>query len=94
MVRLLQILPAVIIFLISLSSWGEQLYAPNGIGVLIPDNTGRSRGMGGAGIASNDGMNVTFGNPALNSSFKNPWYALGLVYNRTTTHIEGSESLP
>jgi hypothetical protein len=92
MIRMIRILPAVIIFFAAIPILGESIYAPNGIGILVPDNTGISRGMGGAGIAANDGMNMLLGNPALDSSYKNPWYALGLVYNRATTYTGGSES--
>jgi len=59
----------------------------NGIGMLVPDDSGRSRGMGGAGIAVDDGKNLLQGNPALISSFKNPSYGFGVTYDRVSTNI-------
>ena len=44
-------------------------YAANGIGNVIADDYGRSRGMGGAGIANSDGMNILRDNPALIAAF-------------------------
>ena len=92
MARLLWILPAVMILFASVPSWCEPPYAPNGIGVLVPDYSGKAMGMGGAGISAADGMNMSLENPALDSSFKNPWYGLAMVYNRSTTHIDGAEA--
>ncbi len=58
----------------------------NGIGMLIPDDSGRSRGMGGAGIAVDDGKNLIQGNPALISSFKDASYGIGVTYDRVSTN--------
>ena len=64
----------------------------NGIGTLIPDDSGRARGMGGAGIAVDDGKNLLQGNPALISSFKNASYGFGISYDRASTHISSGEN--
>jgi hypothetical protein len=93
MKRFLWIVPAIMVFFASAPAWCEPPYAANGIGVLVPDYTGKSRGMGGAGIAAADGMNMSLENPALDSSFKNPSYALAMVYNRSSTYFGGAETM-
>lgn len=65
----------------------------NGIGVIVDDNTGRSRGMGGAGMAIDDGWSLNRGNPALISSFKKPAYGIGFLYNRAVIKPQEGSSL-
>ena len=59
----------------------------NGIGTLVPDDSGRARGMGGAGIAVDDGKSFLMGNPALISSFKKPSYGFSVSYDRVNTGL-------
>ncbi|MFC1693328.1 hypothetical protein ACFL1R_07480 [Candidatus Latescibacterota bacterium] len=68
------------------------IYSANGIGIIIQDEGGRSSGMGGAGIAYDDGNNLLRGNPALLSSFKDFTYFLGAYYDHNTAFTGGSES--
>ncbi|MBT4482992.1 MAG: hypothetical protein HOC71_04855 [Candidatus Latescibacteria bacterium] len=73
-------------------AWCNPIYSSNGIGMIIPDDAGRSTGMGGAGIASGDEMNMMRDNPALLASFNNHLYSIGANYNRNTAFTGGKES--
>jgi len=64
-------------------------YAANGIGDVIADDYGRSRGMGGAGAANGDGMSVLRDNPALIGRFDSFSFAFGALY----THVNGTISV-
>ena len=55
----------------------------NGIGAVVGDNIGISRGMGGAGIADDNGWNMLLSNPAVSSTFRKPAYGIGLLYSRS-----------
>jgi hypothetical protein len=65
----------------------------NGFGAEAADNYGRSRGMGGAGLAADDGWSMLRGNPALISTFKKPIYGIGFIFNRIDTKPAGESSL-
>ena len=73
------------------SAYCNPIYSSNGIGLVIPDNYGRSRGMGGSGIADGDGMNVLRGNPALLGSFQKHSLSVGLSHDRNTAYIGESD---
>jgi hypothetical protein len=75
------------------SAWCETPSSANGLGDIIADNSGRSRGMGGAGLAVDDGWSLLRGNPALVSTFKKPAYGLGFLYNRVVTRPGGGGSI-
>ena len=80
-----------IFILVTPLGWCGSPYSANGIGVLIPDDFGISRGLGGAGIALDNGRNALRENPALIASFTKPSYSFDVVYNRTTTYTGGTE---
>ncbi|MFC1541342.1 OmpP1/FadL family transporter [Candidatus Latescibacterota bacterium] len=67
-------------------------YSANGIGDIIADDFGRSRGMGGAGIADTDGINLIRDNPALNTTFEQFTFSFGAMYGVTNTNISNGES--
>jgi hypothetical protein len=71
--------------------WSGSLYSVNGLGILIPDDAGRPRALGGAGIAVGDGMNMMRGNPALMASFSNPSYGIATVYDNGKTFTADSQ---
>jgi hypothetical protein len=48
----------------SVPSWCEPPYAPNGIGVLVPDYSGKAMGMGGAYTALANDITAAYWNPA------------------------------
>ena len=66
-------------------------YAANGLGTIIPDDVGRSRSLGSAGIALGDGVNMMRGNPALPATFSNHSYSISMLYDRTKTFTGGSD---
>ena len=68
------------------------IYSANGIGMVIPDDAGRPKGMGGAGIADDDGKNLLRENPALLSSFTNHSFSVGVSYRRNTAFTGGADS--
>jgi hypothetical protein len=86
---------AVLAAFLSLSApaWCGTPSSANGIGVVIDDNLGRSKGMGGAGIAVGGGLSELRGNPALISTFKAPAYGFGFNYNRVATHPNGGGTI-
>lgn len=67
-------------------AWGDgQPFGANGLGLIVDDNAGRSRGMGGAGIASADGVNMLRSNPALLTTFDRAMYCVSMLYNNSST---------
>ncbi|MHB9029232.1 MAG: outer membrane protein transport protein [Candidatus Latescibacterota bacterium] len=68
-------------------------YGANGLGTYMEDNTGRSRGMGGSGAASLDGLSLLRSNPALLSTFDRPFYGIGMLYTRSSTATGKSGTL-
>ena len=64
----------------------------NGIGSIIPDDIGRSKGMGGAGIADDESMNLLRDNPALLSTFDTYSFSFGAIYSHTKTYIRDEEN--
>ena len=81
-----------IAILIVSNGWCGSPYSANGIGTIIPDDIGRTRGMGGAGIANGDGMNLLRDNPALLGTFDKFSFSYGALYNHTKTNISSEES--
>ena len=82
---------AVIVCFVSTALCGSP-YSANGIGNVIPDDIGRSKSMGGVGIANDDGMNLLRDNPALLSAFDRFSFAFGALYGHTKTNIAGGEN--
>ena len=74
------------------NGWCGSPYSANAIGTIIPDDIGRSRGMGGAGIANGDGMNLLRDNPALLNTFDKFSFSYEAFYNQTKTYIHDEES--
>ncbi len=83
------------LFLLSTApAWGGGTpYGANGLGLVVEDNAGRARGMGGAGVAAADGMSMIRGNPALLASFPRPVYGIGVLYNRAATATDRAGTL-
>lgn len=81
----------VVFFAASTFAYCGSPYSANGIGTLIPDDYGRSRGMGGAGIANTGEMNLLRDNPALLSTFSSFSFSAGASYDRTNTYLGGDE---
>lgn len=75
-------------------------YSANGIGSLLNDNAGRAMGMGGVGVANDDGESILRDNPALIAGAKKNILALSVVYSKTKTMMGNdgdftySKSLP
>ncbi|MCE5251594.1 hypothetical protein LLG96_15400 [bacterium] len=67
------------------------LYSANGLGIVLPDDVGRAKALGGAGIAVGDGINMMRGNPALLASFSSPSYGFSAVYDNAKTFTGGTE---
>ncbi len=67
-------------------------YSANGIGTVIADDAGRSRGMGGVGIADTDGINLLRDNPALLTTFERFSFSFGANYGSISTDISNGES--
>ncbi len=67
-------------------------YSANGIGTVLPDDVGSSRGMGGVGVAHGGEMNLLRDNPALLGTFNSFSFAAGTSYDRTKTYLGGAES--
>jgi len=63
------------------------LFSPNGIGLIVPDDVGAAKAMGGAGIAYDNGMTILRDNPALLGTFDRHTYAFGFSHNRNTTDV-------
>lgn len=72
-----------------ITGWSSPIYSSNGIGIVIPDDTGQSRGMGGAGIANDSGKIMMRGNPALLGSFKQHSFSMGVFTDRNTVFTGG-----
>jgi len=70
---------------------GGSPYEANGLGIIIPDNTGKSRSLGSAGIALGDGTNMMRGNPALLGTFTRHSYSVSMLHDRATMFMGGSE---
>lgn len=68
---------------------GGSPYEANGFGTIIPDNTGKSRSLGSAGIALGDGTNMMRGNPALLGTFTRHSYSVSMLYDRATMFMDG-----
>lgn len=75
------------------SAWSGTPSSANGIGAIVEDNAGRSRGMGGAGTAVGDGWSMLRGNPALIGTFKKPAYGFGFLFDRAVTRPPGEGSI-
>ncbi len=67
-------------------------YSAGGLGLIMPDNTGITRSIGGAGIAVGEGVNMIRDNPALLGTFSSPSYSIGSLYDRIQTDIGGIEN--
>ncbi len=77
--------------LVSSGSCGSP-YAANGIGNVIADDYGRSRGMGGAGIADSNEMNMLRDNPALIAAFDKYSFSYSLIHSNIKTNLTGKDS--
>ena len=67
-------------------------YAANGIGNTIVDDYGRSRGMGGTGIANGDGVNIRRDNPALIAAFDKYTLSYSIIFDNIKTNMKGRDS--
>ena len=66
-------------------------YSAVGLGFLMPDDTGISRSIGGAGVAVGEGVNMIRGNPALIGTFTSSSYSIATIYDRIQTYTGGSD---
>ena len=66
-------------------------YSAGGLGFIIPDETGFSQAIGGAGTAVGNGVNMMRGNPALLGTFKIPTYSLATHYDNIQTDIDNPD---
>lgn len=68
------------------------IYASNGLGLVVRDDIGWSRAMGGSGVADIYRKNMIRENPALLTTFGIHTYSLGATHERNTAFTGGSES--
>ena len=73
--------------------WCGAPYSANGIGIVIPDNGVISSGMGGAGIANDDGKNFLRDNPAMLAGFTAHTLSFGVEYNWNTMNTDEAGNL-
>ena len=89
---MISILFLAVIFFAESTAFCGSPYSANGFGTIIPDDIGRSKGMGGVGIANDDDINLLRDNPALLSAFEIFSFAFGATYGYSKTNIQGSEN--
>ena len=92
MPRSATILLLIVLALIPDKAYCGSPYSALGLGFLMPDNTGVTRSIGGAGVAVGEGVNMIRGNPALIGTFSSPSYSIGSLYDRIQTDIGGPEN--
>lgn len=86
------LLPIAVLMLFSGEAFCGSPYSAGGLGFIMPDDTGISRSIGGAGVAVGEGVNMIRGNPALIGTFTSSSYAIATLYDRIQTDIGGTDN--
>jgi hypothetical protein len=73
-------------------SFAGSPYSAGGLGLMLADDSGISRSMGGAGIAVADVGNMMRGNPALLGTFATPAYSIGARYLHSETDMGSGDN--
>lgn len=68
------------------------IYASNGLGLVVRDDMGWARAMGGAGVADVNRKNMIRENPALLTTFGTHTYSLGASHERNTVYMGGADT--